>query len=101
MGARLAIPPERNEEVARPAWIYSNRNLVERLWAQLKERRALATRCERTCPLLSRRALPRRTMDWLNWHQTSGERRPDAAVVVVSQRAQRRRPVPGEGRAMH
>jgi hypothetical protein len=33
MGTRLAIPPKRNEEqVARPAWIYSNPNLVERLW---------------------------------------------------------------------
>jgi hypothetical protein len=49
MGARLAIPPKRNEEqVARPAWIYSNRNLVERLSARVKEWRALATRCERT-----------------------------------------------------
>ena len=29
------------------------------------------------------------------------ERRPDAAVVVVGQRAQRRRAVAGEGRAVH
>ncbi len=44
-GARPAIPAKRNEEpVACPDWVYSNRSLVERLWARLKERRAIATR---------------------------------------------------------
>lgn len=38
LGARPAIPPKRNEApVACPDYIYSNRNLVERLWARLKE----------------------------------------------------------------
>jgi hypothetical protein len=33
LGARPAIPPKANEApVACPAWIYSNRNRVERLW---------------------------------------------------------------------
>src|SRR5215216_3027264 len=41
LGARPAIPPKRNEApVACPDYIYSNRNLVERLWARLKEWRA-------------------------------------------------------------
>jgi transposase len=31
-----------------PAWIYNNRNLVERLWGRLRERRAVATRYEKT-----------------------------------------------------
>ena len=49
LGARPAIPPKRNEEpVACPDYIYNNRNLVERLWARLKEWRAVATRYEKT-----------------------------------------------------
>lgn len=48
-GARPAIPSKRNEEqVACPEWIYNNRNMVERLWARLKEWRAVATRYEKT-----------------------------------------------------
>ena len=48
-GARPAIPSKRNEEqVACPDYIYSNRNQVERLWARLKEWRAVATRYEKT-----------------------------------------------------
>ncbi len=48
-GARLAIPSKRNEAiVACPDWIYVNRNAVERLWARLKEWRAVATRYEKT-----------------------------------------------------
>jgi transposase len=48
-GARPAIPSKRNEApVACPDWIYNNRNIVERLWARLKEWRAVATRYEKT-----------------------------------------------------
>ena len=49
LGARPAIPPKQNEApVACPAWIYANRNIVERLWGRLKEWRAVATRYEKT-----------------------------------------------------
>lgn len=49
MGAQPAIPPLRHEApVACPGLIYSNRNRVERLWAQLKEWRAVATQYEKT-----------------------------------------------------
>ena len=49
LGARSAIPSKRNEApVACPDWIYNNRNRVERLWARLKEWRAVATRYEKT-----------------------------------------------------
>ena len=34
--------------MACPDWIYTNRNIVERLWARLKEWRAVATRYEKT-----------------------------------------------------
>ena len=48
-GARPAIPSRRNEAaVACPEPIYHNRNRVERLWARLKEWRAVATRYEKT-----------------------------------------------------
>ena len=49
MGARPAIPPQRHEApVACPRGIYTNRNRVERLWARLKEWRAIATRYQKT-----------------------------------------------------
>ncbi len=49
LGAWPAIPPRQNKApVACPDWIYNNRNQVERLWARLKEWRAVATRYERT-----------------------------------------------------
>jgi transposase len=48
-GARPAVPARRDEAaVARPGCIRDNRNLVERLWARLKEWRAAATRHEKT-----------------------------------------------------
>jgi hypothetical protein len=44
-GARPPIPPQRREAlVARPGWIYRNRDRVENLWARLKEWRPVATR---------------------------------------------------------
>jgi hypothetical protein len=44
-----AIPPLRHEApVSCPDWIYNNRNQVERLWARLKEWRAIASRYEKT-----------------------------------------------------
>ena len=49
IAATPAIPPQRHEApVACPDWIYNNRNRVERLWARLKEWRAVATRYEKT-----------------------------------------------------
>jgi transposase len=48
-GSRVAIATRSNEAaVACPEWIYTNRNMVERLWARLKEWRAVATRYEKT-----------------------------------------------------
>jgi transposase len=50
-GARPVIPTRRNEEtLSCPSWIYTNRNQVARLWARLKEWRAVATRYEETAP---------------------------------------------------
>jgi hypothetical protein len=38
--------------VARPAWIYHKRNRFERLWARLKEWRAVASRYEKKASFL-------------------------------------------------
>lgn len=52
--AKPAIPPKRNQAPVRcPEWIYANRNIVERLWARLKEWRAVATRYEKTAASFS------------------------------------------------
>ncbi len=65
-GSRPAIPPKRNEApVACPVWIYRNRNLVERLWARLKEWRAVATRYEKTAASFTSVLCLAATMDWL------------------------------------
>src|SRR4051795_2236654 len=66
LGARPAIPSKRNEEeVACPDWIYVNRNHVERLWARLKEWRAVATRYEKTASSFMGVLCLAATLDWL------------------------------------
>ncbi len=66
LGARPAIPPQRHEApVACPAWIYRNRNIVERLWARLKEWRAIATRYEKTARSFLGVLHLAATLDWL------------------------------------
>jgi transposase len=67
LGSRPAIPAKRNEAppVACPAWIYHNRNLVERCWSRLKEWRAVATRYEKTARCFMGVLCIAATMDWL------------------------------------
>jgi transposase len=66
LGSRPAIPAKRNEApVACPAWIYHNRNLVERCWNRLKEWRAVATRYEKTQRSFTSVLCMAATMDWL------------------------------------
>lgn len=65
-GARPAIPSKRHEEqLARPVWIYHNRNRVERLWGRLKEWRAVATRYEKTANSVLGVLCMAATWDWL------------------------------------
>src|SRR3954471_22785444 len=66
LGARPAIPAKRNEaDLACPSWIYHNRNRVERLWARLKEWRAVATRYEKTACSFMGVLCMAATMDWI------------------------------------
>jgi transposase len=65
-GARPAIPTKRNEApIACPDWAYVNRNRVERLWARLKEWRAVATRYEKTATSFMGVLCLAATIDWL------------------------------------
>jgi len=66
LGARLAILAKSNEAlVACPDWIYNNRNVVERLWARLKEWRAVATRYEKTARSFLGLLRLAATLDWI------------------------------------
>jgi transposase len=66
LGARPAVPPKRGEApVACPAWVYTNRNRVERLWGRLKEWRAVATRYEKTARSFMGVLCLAATLDWL------------------------------------
>jgi transposase len=65
-GSRPAIPTRSNEApIACPAWVYHNRNLVERLWGRLKEWRAVATRYEKTAASFLGVLCLAATIDWL------------------------------------
>ena len=66
IGAKPAIPAKPNEApVACPDWIYTNRNVVERLWARLKEWRAVATRYEKTVSSFLGVLCLAATLDWI------------------------------------
>ena len=66
LGARPVIPPQRHEApVACPSWIYHNRNRVERLWARLKEWRAVATRYEKTATSFMGVLCLAAALDWI------------------------------------
>jgi transposase len=66
LGARPAIPSKRNEEeVACPDWIDANRTHVERLWARLKEWRAIATRYEKTARSFMGVLCLAASLDWI------------------------------------
>jgi transposase len=66
IGARPAVPTRRDEApVACPAPIYNNQNRVERLWARLKEWRAVATRHEKTAASFLGVLCLAATADWL------------------------------------
>jgi transposase len=66
LGARPAIPPKVSEApVVCLEPIYNNRNRVERLWARLKEWRAVATRYEKTAASFLGVLCLAATFDWL------------------------------------
>ena len=64
---RTSRDPGQAQRSARrlPPWIYHNRNRVERLWARLKEWRAVATRYEKTACSFMGVLCMAATMDWI------------------------------------
>src|SRR3954454_25257528 len=96
MGARPAIPPHCHQApVACPPWIYVNRNRVERLWARLKEWRAVATRYEKTaCSFMGVLCIAA-TMDWIKQQRRTqgltGPRIPDELCTLPPVGVERRR----------
>jgi transposase len=66
LGSTPAIPTRRNEApVACRAWIYANRERVERLWSRLKEWRAVATRYDKTARSFLGVLSLAATFDWI------------------------------------
>ena len=66
LGTRPAIPARSNEApFACPDWIYTNRNVVERLWARLNEWRAIATRYGKTASSFMGVPYLAAAIDWL------------------------------------
>jgi Transposase DDE domain len=57
--------PKNEAPVACPDWVYNNRNQVERLWARLKEWRAIATRYEKTASSFMGVLCLAAALDWI------------------------------------
>ena len=66
MGAIPVVPSRKNarEPQPCPAYIYRHRNLIERCWARLKERRAIATRYDKTVSSYAAGIAIAATLDW-------------------------------------
>jgi transposase len=66
LGSTPAIPTRTNEApVACRAWVYVNRERVERLWSRLKEWRAVATRYDKTAQSFLGVLSLAATFDWI------------------------------------
>jgi transposase len=66
MGAIPVVPSRRNARTPQhcPAYIYRHRNLIERCWSRLKERRAIATRYDKTATSYAAGIAIAATLDW-------------------------------------
>ena len=66
MGAIPVVPSRRGAKQPQPcpAYIYRHRNLIERCWSRLKERRAIATRYDKTAISYAAGIAIAATLDW-------------------------------------
>jgi transposase len=66
MGANPVVPSRKNAKQPQPcpAFIYRHRNLIERCWSRLKERRAIATRYDKTATSYAAGIAIAATLDW-------------------------------------
>jgi transposase len=67
MGAIPVVPSRRNAKEPQPcpAYIYRHRNLIERCWSRLKERRAVATRYDKTAVSYAAGIAIAASLDWI------------------------------------
>jgi transposase len=66
MGATPVVPSRKNakQKQSCAGFIYRHRNLIERCWARLKERRAIATRYDKTATSYAAGIAIAATLDW-------------------------------------
>jgi transposase len=71
MGAIPVVPSRKNAKQPQPcpAYIYRHRNLIERCWSRLKERRAIATRYDKTATSYAAGIAIAATLDWFKSSQ--------------------------------
>ena len=67
MGAIPVVPSRRGarEPQPCPSYIYRHRNLIERCWSRLKERRAIATRYDKTAVSYAAGIAIAASLDWI------------------------------------
>ena len=67
MGAIPVVPSRRNAKDPQPcpAYIYRHRSLIERCWSRLKERRAVATRYDKTAACYAAGIAIAASLDWI------------------------------------
>lgn len=67
MGAIPVVPSRRRAKEPQPcpAYIYKHRNLIERCWSRLKERRAVATRYDKTATSYAACVAIAASLDWI------------------------------------
>ena len=69
MGAIPVVPSRKGTKAPHPcpAYIYRHRNLIERCWSRLKERRAIATRYDKTATSYAAGVAIAASLDWIKW----------------------------------
>ena len=67
MGATPVVPSRKGAKDPQPcpAYIYRHRNLIERCWSRLKERRAVATRYDKTALCFAAGIAIAASLDWI------------------------------------
>ena len=67
MGAIPVVPSRRGARELQPcpAYIYRHRNLIERCWSRLKERRAVATRYDKTAASYAAGIAIAASLEWI------------------------------------
>jgi transposase len=71
MGAIPVVPSRKGAKQPQPCpdYIYRHRNLIERCWARLKERRAIATRYDKTALSYAAGIAIAATLDWIKYRR--------------------------------